>query len=145
MTKQQAITLIDRLFACYPDSATTPDTRALFTRYLSDLDANAAETAIEELILDSTALPTIAHIRRSVIEHDSGLPTALEAYREVVQFKAGDEMHPLVLEVCRLLGGSWTIKNSEEPTIMRAQFLKAYGERRDQELRGMNARRFRAA
>jgi hypothetical protein len=142
----EANRLVARLLAAYPEARITDETSAFYARYLTDLDARAASEAVDDLILDSSTLPTIAEIRRMVIEKDVDLPTALEAWASIVGKRSGaepTEPAPLVREVCNLFGGSYTIRNSDQPTIMRAQFLKAYAERRDEELRRQNVGRFR--
>jgi hypothetical protein len=45
-------------------------------------------------------------------------------------------------EVVGLFGGRFAIIGSDEP-IIRAQFLKAYAERREDELRAANVARYR--
>jgi len=146
MDASEATRLVERLLVAYPQARVSEDTCALYARYLLDLDAAAASEAVDDLILDSPTLPTIAEIRRRVIETGVELPTALEAWASIVGTRTGGEpveISPLVREVCNLFGGSYTIRNSEQPTIMRAQFLKAYAERRDEELRRQNVGRFR--
>ncbi len=140
--------LVDQLADAYPLTPPTEGTRALYVRYLADLDARAAQEAMTEIILDSPTLPMIAEIRRKVIERDVDIPTPLEAWAAIVGPRPGGEavdFHPVVREICNLFGGTYTIRNSDEPTIMRAQFLKAYAERRDEELRRENLGRFRRA
>jgi hypothetical protein len=142
----EAHRLVERLSFAYPQNRISDETSSFYARYLVDLEAAAGSEAVDDLILDSRELPTIAEIRRRVIEKDVKLPTALEAWASIVgQKPSGEavESSPLVREVCNLFGGSYTIRNSESPTIMRAQFLKAYGERRDEELRRQNIGRFR--
>ena len=146
MDLSEANRLVERLLVAYPQARVSDETRSFYARYLGDLDARAASEAADELILDSAAFPTIAEIRRRVIEQDVGLPTALEAWASIVATQGSGEsgaVAPLVREVCNLFGGSYTIRNSDQPTIMRAQFLKAYAERRDEELRRHNVARFR--
>ncbi len=146
MESFEANRLVERLLAAYPAARVTEDTRSFYAHYLVDLDASAASEAVDDLIVDSATLPTIAEIRRGVIEKDVELPTALEAWAAIVGRRPSGEtveMSPLVGEVCNLFGGSYTIRNSDQPTIMRAQFLKAYAERRDEELRRQNVGRFR--
>ncbi len=146
MESFEASRLVERLLVAYPLAPVDEGTGSFYARYLSDLDASVASEAVDDLILDSLTLPTIAEIRRRVIEKDVGLPTALEAWASIVSRRPDGEaveMFPLVREVCNLFGGSYTIRNSDQPTIMRAQFLKAYAERRDEELRRQNIGRFR--
>jgi len=146
MDASAANRLVERLLLAYPQTRVSEETSSFYARYLVDLDAGAASEAVDDLILDSPMLPTIAEIRRRVIEKDVELPTALEAWASIVGKQSSGEtveMSPLVREVCNLFGGSYTIRNSDQPTIMRAQFLKAYAERRDEELRRQNVGRFR--
>jgi hypothetical protein len=118
-------------------------TASLYARYLGDLDRDATEAVIEGLIVNASAFPTIAEVRRAVVDSDLQLPTPLEAWRSATT--KGAERHRLVIEIVELFGGTWTIQNATEPTIMRAQFLKAYGERRDEELRRANVARLHTA
>ncbi len=146
MESFEASRLVERLLLAYPQAPVGEETRAFYARYFIDLDVSVASEAVDDLILDSPTLPTIAEIRRAVIEKDVELPTALEAWASIVARRSSAEtveMSPLVREVCNLFGGSYTIRNSDQPTIMRAQFLKAYAERRDEELRRQNIGRFR--
>ncbi len=146
MDVSEANRLLERLRFAYPQARVSEETSSFYARYLADLDPAAASEAVDDLILDSVTLPTIAEIRRRVIEKEGALPTALEAWASIVGSKPSGEivaLAPLVREVCNLFGGSYTIRNADQPTIMRAQFLKAYAERRDEELRRQNVARFR--
>ena len=104
--------------------------------------ARSSTTPVKKVsTANATELPTIATVRRAVVNRDLALPTPLEAWQAASTRNA--ELHPLVKEVVNLFGGRFTIIGSHEPTIMRAQFLKAYSERRDEELRRANVSRYR--
>lgn len=136
MNDHDAKRLVGRLIAAFPQTPMREQTASLYTKYLGDLDREATEAAVDDLIADATEFPTIAEIRRTVIDAELHLPTPLEAWQSVSV--KGNEIHPLAKQICDLFGGTWTIRNADEPTIMRAQFLKAYGERRDETFRRAN-------
>jgi len=135
--------VVEQLLAAYPGTATREQTASIYTKYLSSLDKEATERVVENLIASSIELPTIAEIRAAVVNAELQLPTPLEAWRAAST--KGSDLHPLVRDVCDLFGGTYNIRSAEQPTIMRAQFLKAYTERRDEVLRDASVTRLRWA
>ena len=140
MTVAQAQKLVAQLLAAYPDVQPREETFATFVRFLVDLDKQAAEEAIEELIAASTTMPTIAAIRRRVIEEELELPSAAEAWVAINEHNRTDGLHEVAKEARELLGGSWAIRTSDKPSITRAQYLKVYEELREKALRDANRR-----
>ena len=136
MNGHEAQSIVNRLVAAFPQTTIREDTVSIYTKYLGDLDREATEAVVDVLIADATIFPTIAEIRRTVVDSELHLPTPLEAWKSVSA--RGEEIHPLTKEICDLFGGTFTIRNADEPTIMRAQFLKAYSERREETLRRAN-------
>jgi hypothetical protein len=112
-------------------------------RWLRDLDRSRTRDAIEALIASSTTLPSIAEVRRLVLEAQHQVPTATEAWVSVNE--RGSELHELTREVVLTFGGVYNIRTSDEPRIMRAQFLKTYEEFRERHLRTLNATSYRSA
>ena len=141
MTIDQAQRIVIELFAAYPEVKTREETFPIYVRYLVDLEKAAVEEALEELIATSTTLPTIAAIRRHVIEEELELPTAAEAWVAINDRERNDELHELAKAARELLGGSWAIRTSDAPNATRAQFLKIYDDLRERALSDANRRR----
>jgi hypothetical protein len=140
VTVAQAEKLVDILIAAYPEVAMREETFATYVRFLVDLDKGAVEEALEDLIATSLAMPTIAAIRRQVINEELQLPTAAEAWVAISDSTRTEELHDLAKEARELLGGSWAIRTSDQPSITRAQYLKIYEELRERTLRDANRR-----
>lgn len=143
MEKRDAVRLVDKLQGGFPHQTLTDAHVETYVRYLRDLDAGATEALIEELIASSVEFPRIAELRRPIIEAAAGIPGPAEAYRSLSE--PGGEVHELARDVRELMGGVWAFKTSENPSITRAQFLKLYGEKRDELLRTANVTHFRSA
>ena len=141
MNGHEARALVRRLIVAFPGVTIDPETPSLYEQWMLDLPHAAADEVVDELIAHSTHLPTIAEIRRRVFEQALELPEPLEAWRSLND--PDDKTHPLVVQVAQLFGGTYNIRTADEPTIMRAQFLKAYGAWRDEELRRANVSAFR--
>ena len=140
MTVDQAHKLVSLILAAYPEVQPREETLATYVRFLVDLDKGAAEEAIEELVSVSTQMPTIAAIRRRVIEEQLGLPTGAEAWIAISDTTRKEQLPELAREARELLGGSWAIRTSDNPTITRAQYLKVFEELRDKAFREENRR-----
>ncbi len=132
--------LVDRLLDAYPGVPLRSSTRETYVGWLRDLELDEVEPVVDEMIAVSVELPTIAEIRRRVVEEGMDLPDPMDAWRMVSE--RGSEIHELVKEVVELFGGLWNIRTSESPDITRAQFLKAYDAAREKRLRAANAQRF---
>jgi hypothetical protein len=146
MTSDQADQLLQTLVDVFPLVHLSETARAQYRRRLTDLDHAAAAAAVDALILDSEEFPTIAAIRRQVIEAEVTIPTGIEAYARIFDRSAdAADMHPFVKHVVKVFGGSYSIRNHENPSIIRAQFLKTYDDLREQELRRANVAHWRNA
>jgi hypothetical protein len=141
VTVDEAQRIVTELFAAYPEVNTREETFPIYVRYLVDLERKAVDRAIEALIATSTMLPTIAAIRRHVVEEELELPTAAEAWIAVNDRARSDELHDLAKEARELLGGSWAIRTSDTPHATRSQFLRIYDELRERALLDANRRR----
>ncbi len=107
-----------------------PDTTAeLYGRMLADLDPAAVNRAVERLLKGDDFLPTIHRIRLEVAEEALGLPTPEEAWDMATRGKL-NAAPPEVCDAADSVGGRWAIMRSDNPTTVRAQFLKSYTERR---------------
>lgn len=141
MTVAEAQKLVALLVAAYPEVELREETVPTYVRFLVDLDRRAAEEAVEDLIATSVAMPTAAAIRRQVINEELQLPTAAEAWISVSDTASkAEELHELAKEARELLGGSWAIRTSDQPSITRAQYLKIYDELREKTLLAANRR-----
>jgi hypothetical protein len=135
--EQLARTLLD----AFPMVEIRERTLGIYAEWLADLDRAKAEEAVAVLIASSMTLPTVAEVRRLVIEEEHEVPTAAEAWISINE--RGAELHELAQEVAKSFGGVYNIRTSEEPRIVRAQFLKAYEEVRERHLRELNAASYR--
>jgi len=140
VTVDQAQKLVSLLLAAYPEVQPREETFATYVRCIVDLDEAATEEAIEKLISVSTKMPTIAAIRRRVIEEEFELPTAAEAWVAINDTTRKEELHELAKKARELLGGSWAIRTSNNPTVTRAQYFKVFEELRDKALHEANRR-----
>lgn len=140
MTVAQAEKLVGVLIAAYPEVQMREETFTTYVRFLVDLEQCAAEQAVEDLIATSPTMPTIAAIRRFVINEELQLPTPAEAWLSISDTTRGEELHVLAREARELLGGSWAIRTSDQPSITRAQYLKIYEELREKTLQDANRR-----
>lgn len=136
MNKRDADQLIDRLLDAFPQTAPRRDTPEIYSRMLADLDRATAERIIDDLIATAEQLPTIGEVRNRIAADALQLPQSLEAWQSI--FDRGKPMHDLTKEVSDLFGGLYNIRTSENPSITRAQFIRIYDEKRDDEIRRAN-------
>jgi hypothetical protein len=122
--RPKAEALAQILFAAYPSVPLREGTEAVYIKFLLTLDEPAAKKAIDELLLTSGNLPSIAAIRTRVSETRLELPSASEAFFSL--FDRGAELHPLTRYVALILGGVYNIRTSEVPGATRSQFLTLY-------------------
>lgn len=120
--------IVRRLSAAYPDPPLGEESAELYARMLIDLPYETVDPVVDELIATAMKLPTISRIRRSVVEPSLAIPTADEAWL-AVQTHAGD-LHELVAQVARLVGGTYNIRTSGDPELARVRFVKVYEELR---------------
>jgi hypothetical protein len=128
MTPFDVRDLVRRLRAAYPDPPLGEETEKLYERMLVDLEFEAADPVVDELIATMMKLPTVSRIRRAVIEPTLAIPTADEAWL-AVQTREPD-VHELVAHVARLVGGGYNIRTSSDPELTRVRFVKVYDELR---------------
>jgi hypothetical protein len=138
----QAAKLVEELQAAFPAVTLSPESVEKYTSFLKDLPYEETADTLDEITASSTRFPTIADIRRPIIEAAIGIPTPEEAYASI--FEKG-ELYPLVKVVRDRLGGPYAFRAADEPGLLRHNFLKAYEEARERELRDANARSFRRA
>ncbi len=103
---------------------------------LGDLDYSLASLAIKKLILESTFPPSIAEVRNAAVEIQTPeQTTGAQAWGEVIKAiriyghyreeEALASLSPVTAQVVRYMG--WReICLSDEPGVVRGQFLKMY-------------------
>lgn len=135
--------ILAMLLIAYPNAPVTPGTFPLYERMLSDLPVEALETAVLQWIATSKFFPTVAELRECAFRLAADCyqhPSPAEAYGLVVAEirRIGIYGQPkfqsdLVAKTVKYMG--WReICSSEEPQIVRAQFLKMYEQLQQREI-----------
>ena len=138
MTKTETVKLLAVISAAFPNIQVAEATVALWHELLGDLDLNLVLAATKKLILESPYPPTIADIRKQVVEittpHDEKIDAAtawgevekaIQLYGYYREAEAMASMSPRTAKVVKYIG--WQeISLSEEPGVVRGQFLKMY-------------------
>jgi hypothetical protein len=133
MIRADAERVARELFAAFPQASLREETSELYVKYLTRLDAEPVARVVPELIETMSRLPTIADIRRRIVEAELELPHALEAYHSL--FERGTKRHPLTRYVAEIFGGDYNVRTSDAPGATRAQFTKLFEELREETLR----------
>lgn len=112
----------------FPDASV-----ALYAQLLGDLDEAAVVDAVTRLVRRSTFLPSIAEIRQEVAEAELALPTVEEAWSLVNDPDVSVlSLPPALADSLKSVGGRYAVRMSEQPTVIRSQFVKDYAARRAQ-------------
>jgi len=118
------------LRAAYPRAAFPPETVSVYVEELSDLDDAELVAACRRLGRRSIYLPTIAEIRREIVEERLSLPSAGEAWQRCLDGRALEPGSPEVLrDAYKAIGGRWEFRHSSNPGAMRHQFERDYDAR----------------
>lgn len=138
MKKSDTIKILGMLAAAYPNMKEINEIQVeIWHECLKDIDKDAALVAIKKNILESPYPPTIADIRKQVVEVSTPKQLdASEAWGEVMQAiksygyyrekEAMESMSPVAARTAKYMG--WQeICHSEKPDVIRGQFLKMYG------------------
>jgi hypothetical protein len=115
------------LAAAFPQRSIPAATIDLYARELADLDPVALSDAVRLLIRTSEFFPTIRAIREAVAEAALGLPNEAEALNQIHE-RSG--VHPLVREAVNVVGGWHAVRTTDQPGVLRGQFLRVYRELR---------------
>jgi hypothetical protein len=133
MTEADTMDLLAYLAAAYPASTVRPDTTAVWTEALADVDAVAAMLAARRLVKTGTFFPSIAELRGSV--HTMGLPTVEEAWQlaraaitdhPFLDILSVSPEKPLPVEVHKALRGMSLRDIRSGSTYARTTFDKFY-------------------
>jgi hypothetical protein len=129
--------LLAVLKAFYPRQELDPRTLEVYEHALEDIPLEALTAAIRSLTRTERFFPTVAEIRLRCAEQALGTKTATEAWL-AVQARLSDRFAPLTpLEQLALefIGGAFTVRRETNVPTVRAQFLKAYREIREDRIR----------
>lgn len=139
MTQDEARIIIGALKGAYVRETFTRERRTMLWRFLRDLPFPETLAVIEDQIATSKWCPTIAEIRRAVMEQRLSLPDAERAWDEVSRRSKLLAMHqepppwshPALKDAVRRIGGMYAVGNARDGVKVRASFLKAYAEERE--------------
>jgi len=135
MTKKEMVVILAILKEAFKDFQVTETRTSLWYDLLGDLNFKVVQVAVKKLILQSPYVPTISDIRKQIVEIMHPIIDAAEGYGEVRRAikeygydyapEAFEGMSPLTRKVCEYIGWQ-NICLSEEPSVIRGQFLKMY-------------------
>lgn len=144
MTIGETAKLLAVLAASYPKFEVDDLKVQVWHEMLGDLDYSVASLAVKKLIMQNTFPPAIAEVRKVAAElMNRGQVTGAEAWGEVIKAirsfgyyreeEALASMSPTTAKVVRHMG--WReICLSDEPSVIRGQFLKMYEQVSNREM-----------
>jgi hypothetical protein len=143
MRQTDAARLVGIIRAAWPRGVFPPESVAVYTKSISDLDLESVSAAVDELVKTQTFVPSIAAIRETVAERACVLPAAEDAWLEVETairvFDGGDSKtwtwdwsSPAIGKAVRSLGGVSVMHEAPQLGFVRRDFLDAYGKFRKQ-------------
>jgi hypothetical protein len=142
MTRNDVVRMLGFIAMTYPNVTISDGTPEAWYALLGDLDAEQAMFALRRLLMAQTipSLPTPGAIRQEAATvADPSLPIPAEAWGEVIKqirhighWGRPNFSHPLIAKAVEIMG--WRdICVSEEPDVVRGQFLKIYGTLADRQ------------
>lgn len=148
MSRRDVQRVVAELAALFPAGSVTPTTVALYVQALEDLPIRALDGAARELIATRTSpyLPTVGEIRMTACRQVIGAPSEVEALEVANEYAGrdhgGSRPHRCVLRALNAVGGKYAWRTTENPTVLRSQFLAAYrdvlaSETQQESLRGI--------
>lgn len=133
MKESEATVLVATLAAAFPRQQLAEPTIKVYAHDLVDLDAAAANAAIETLRRTSRFFPTISEIREATAALQLGAPEPMRAWEQAC---GRGPRHPLVQRARRIVGDDYDWRVT--PTgIMRRSFRDAYAEVRAEAVRAL--------
>lgn len=138
MNKEQVKRLLAAAIANFPNmqERDMKPTLILWEKMLADIPYEVAEKALMKVLATSKFFPTVADIREAATTITAPqLPTAAEAWGEVIKavrrygtYQENEAMESLPLPVAQVVRwiGWREICLSEEPEVVRAQFMRMY-------------------
>jgi hypothetical protein len=100
---------------------------------LSDVDDKNGLAAVAQLCSSEVYPPTISQIREMALDLSEGnvsAPSAWEAWERALEGQPGTSIEVRALAA---VGGSWSLKHSENIGVTRSNFVQAYTELMDRE------------
>lgn len=142
MTRNDVVRMLGFIAMTYPNVKISDGTPEAWYALLGDLDPKQAMLALQRVLMvqQIPALPTPGAIRQEAANvADPDLPIAALAWGEVVQqirhvghWGRPSFTHPMIARAVEIMG--WReMCASEEPDVVRGQFLKIYGALADRE------------
>ncbi len=143
MKKTEIVQLLVVINAAFPNMQVNEVMVDLWHELLGDIDFNLAKAAVKKILLESPYPPTIADIRKQVAEITTPkqidpaeawgeVERAIRYYGSYREEEALASMSPAVARVVKYIG--WReICLSEEPGVLRGQFLKMYQQLQERE------------
>lgn len=135
MNKVEGAQIVGVIASAYPQWKPTKETIEVYVSLLEDLDVVEAKEAVKRLVMASEYPPSVASIRRKVLELQDGLPlTKAEAWELVMLLvhKNGTYNRPAIEdEITQMVVNSigWReICTSTNVDTVRAQFFRLYDE-----------------
>lgn len=139
--------LLAIMSAAWPNFEVDKAKHAIWHEMLGDVEFEIVQVALKKLILESPYPPSIADVRRQVVEimtppGDQMEPAeawgaVLQAVRQWGYYREGEALKSLpdrVARVVRMMG--WQeLCASEEPDVVRAQFMRMYDQIRTRDNR----------
>jgi hypothetical protein len=95
---------------------------------MGDLEGKYAMAAVVHLCSSQDWPPSIAQIRKTTLylsRGETSPPSPWEAWERATKNECTTEIEKRCLE---LVGGSWSVRRSENQEVIRSQFLKCYSE-----------------
>ena len=117
------------LRAAYPRASFPPETVTLYAELLSDLPEQEVAEACRRIIRRSMYLPSVAEIRREVMEARHDWPSPGEAWEIVTSGRAFDHACEPLRDAYRAMGGSWALRTTTNIGAMRHGFERDYDQR----------------
>lgn len=145
MSNNPTAQIIAELAAAY-EKELPADTLRVYVRELHDIPTIFLSEACRYLARTVDWFPRIAQIRAAVAEHRLALPTEDEALAQIEarigwyndwQGQVAPFMHPLVKRALGHVGSTYAFRATNEPAVVRGQFLKLYRDMRNSAIREM--------
>lgn len=135
MQKQECAVLVGMIASAYPSWKPTQETVAVYVELLVDLDVKEAQNALRSLLMASEFPPSVAAIRKKVLESQDGAPLLkAESWELVMNMvrRYGTYDRPAIedyatAQVVQAIGWREICTSTNTDTI-RAQFFRLYDE-----------------
>lgn len=146
ISKASFVKLFALLIMGYEWFGTDSDEKTkVWYNFLCDIDEDLLKAVVGEWIAMEPNPPTIADLRNKCALKVLAIPTALEAWQVIESIYIHNtsnvnlrDMPSIVREALKSIGGGGLVQRSDQPSITRSQYLKAYESLTDQRARELN-------